>query len=747
MRSRRGPGLWPRWVTAAVLLAAIGFGPRGAGAGEGVSGADFLQLPNGARSTALAGAYAALGGDAESLFDNPAGMAELLNPQIYLSHLAWWDAVSYDAAWGVQPLGTLGALGLAVTYLNVPSFNSTEQPDLSSSAWGGTLTGGYAVHLGRDLALGGSLRLVASSLESRQAWGGVLDLGAKAYLLNDQLTLAGTVRNLGALTGSGSAGDRPPMQAGLGASYQLWPDEPHRLALAAEGQLRFREAPELALGAEGWLWNLLAVRAGARPTAQAGEWLTVGAGVRWQQFHLDYAWSPLGRLGATHHLSAGYDFARQVRLGHPKLRVRVATKQTVSAAGESGYEVDFMPTVEVPAGLEEWSVEIFNRAGQRVQVLSGSDPMPLILPWDGRDEQGRTTDMEAYYLYRFRVTDRLGYTASAQGEILPRSITQLPQLKVLPRDIFAGKVSFQPKVSADLQEWSVSIVNAQGEVVKKYQGMGAFPKNFCWDGTDAQGRQIGVQEGYHFILNLKDRSGNEAQTTAPLVQVEAHSKALTTESVAVCEDVPFRFRLPADMKLQSWALDIVEASGGRVVRTYTGQGRPPETLTWNACDAAGQPLPTDQRYGYVLRMQDRMGNIWQQAADLSVTEVKVLPAPPGQLKLKIEQILFDFAKAELKPNMVDKLMKTADLARSLPPGTGKVIIEGHTDEVGTDEFNITLSLQRANMVMRYLVEEEGLPSAVMEVKGYGKTVPFAVGEDALSHSLNRRVEITVVMSR
>jgi len=209
------------------------------------------------------------------------------------------------------------------------------------------------------------------------------------------------------------------------------------------------------------------------------------------------------------------------------------------------------------------------------------------------------------------------------------------------------------------------------------------------------------------------------------------------------DQVPFRFVLPPDIKMKSWALDIIEAESGLVVRTFTGEGRPPESLTWDARSEMGKPMPLNHRYGYILRLQDGGGNVWQQASDLETTEVILLEETTEQVKVKIEQVLFDFAKAELKTGMSEKLQKITDLIRDLPVEKVKLLIAGHTDEIGTEQYNNDLSLSRAKMVMRFLVEEEGIPSACMEIKGYGKSVLLIKTENSAGQAMNRRVEITL----
>jgi outer membrane protein OmpA-like peptidoglycan-associated protein len=410
--------------------------------------------------------------------------------------------------------------------------------------------------------------------------------------------------------------------------------------------------------------------------------------------------------------------------------------------------VDFIPTCKIPAGLEQWELHLTNRQGQDVRHYAGGQSLPLRITWDGKDEQGKAVDREGYFLYRLQVTDRRGYSDQENGEILPISITRLPQLKALPRDIFAGRVTFSPKGSESAVEWSINIVSPEGQVLKKYQGVGAFPKDFAWDGKDENNNPVSVREGFHYILQVRDRAGNEMKSVAPLAQIDAGSKAYAVSPRSLPEQVVFRFHLLPEIKFKGWSLDIVDAASGKVVKTYSGDGHPPDAVTWDACNEQGQQVPLNQKFSYVLRLQDNVGNVWQQASELRSTPVALLPqASENEVRIKINEILFEFNKAELQPGIMDKLGKAADLIKANAGKKIHVLIEGHTDETGTDEFNNELSLNRAKMVMRYLVEEEGVSSEFLEVKGLGKTVPLATGTNPAVMAKNRRVEITLVISK
>jgi OOP family OmpA-OmpF porin len=101
-------------------------------------------------------------------------------------------------------------------------------------------------------------------------------------------------------------------------------------------------------------------------------------------------------------------------------------------------------------------------------------------------------------------------------------------------------------------------------------------------------------------------------------------------------------------------------------------------------------------------------------------------------------IYFDFNKSNIKKEFVPVLNEGVSVikAKKYP----QVILEGHTDSVGTQEYNQRLSERRANSVKAYLVKK-GVPADEITTVGYGKTRPIASNATAEGRRLNRRVEI------
>ena len=72
----------------------------------------------------------------------------------------------------------------------------------------------------------------------------------------------------------------------------------------------------------------------------------------------------------------------------------------------------------------------------------------------------------------------------------------------------------------------------------------------------------------------------------------------------------------------------------------------------------------------------------------------------------------------------------------------KVMIEGHTDNIGTDDYNQGLSQRRADSVRSYLVRQ-GVDGDRLTAVGAGESAPVAGNESATGRQLNRRVEVII----
>lgn len=104
----------------------------------------------------------------------------------------------------------------------------------------------------------------------------------------------------------------------------------------------------------------------------------------------------------------------------------------------------------------------------------------------------------------------------------------------------------------------------------------------------------------------------------------------------------------------------------------------------------------------------------------------------------LDSVLFDFDKAEIKPEGYPLLDAIVVILEKNPAMS--VELAGHTDNVGTEAYNMDLSMRRSNSVAAYLVEK-GILRNRLATTGFGFKTPVALNGTKFGRSLNRRVEL------
>ncbi|WP_421684352.1 OmpA family protein [Stutzerimonas urumqiensis] len=141
----------------------------------------------------------------------------------------------------------------------------------------------------------------------------------------------------------------------------------------------------------------------------------------------------------------------------------------------------------------------------------------------------------------------------------------------------------------------------------------------------------------------------------------------------------------------------------------------------------------------------------QQVAAVEPTPEPVLepaPAPIAEPEVAAPEVVrveldvkFDFDKARVREESYAEIKNLADFMQQYPQTT--TVVEGHTDSVGTDQYNQRLSERRADAVRDVLVEQYGLESDRVNTVGYGESRPVADNSTDAGRQINRRVEAEV----
>ncbi|HEY3785154.1 MAG TPA: OmpA family protein [Steroidobacteraceae bacterium] len=158
-----------------------------------------------------------------------------------------------------------------------------------------------------------------------------------------------------------------------------------------------------------------------------------------------------------------------------------------------------------------------------------------------------------------------------------------------------------------------------------------------------------------------------------------------------------------------------------------------ERETQNAqAQAQNAQAEAESAKSQALAAQTQLASAQQQLADLQAKKTD------RGLVVTLGDVLFDTGQATLKPGAGRALDRLAGYMKSNPQT--RILIEGHTDSRGSDDYNQALSQRRAQAVATEL-ESRGVAEDQYRIRGLGKSYPVASNDTAAGRQQNRRVEI------
>lgn len=122
-------------------------------------------------------------------------------------------------------------------------------------------------------------------------------------------------------------------------------------------------------------------------------------------------------------------------------------------------------------------------------------------------------------------------------------------------------------------------------------------------------------------------------------------------------------------------------------------------------------------------------------------DIPLQPIEPGA-SIVLKNIFFDSKKTDLKPESMAELNNVIKLMADNPKL--KILISGHTDNIGKPQDNITLSNNRALSVIKYLLASQQIAKDRLQYKGFGETKPIAENSTEEGKAKNRRTEMSVI---
>ncbi len=157
-------------------------------------------------------------------------------------------------------------------------------------------------------------------------------------------------------------------------------------------------------------------------------------------------------------------------------------------------------------------------------------------------------------------------------------------------------------------------------------------------------------------------------------------------------------------------------------------------------------LPVGEKYsiimnsdGYVFSSDTLETNSRNDFKRVNKT-FELKPIKVGE-KIRINNIFFDFNSADIKPESEPELRRAIKLLTKHP--NLEIRVAGYADSIGTEDYNLWLSSERAEAVRDYLIQH-GIAANRLTSKGYGTSEPIASNETAEGRKLNRRTEFHII---
>jgi outer membrane protein OmpA-like peptidoglycan-associated protein len=211
----------------------------------------------------------------------------------------------------------------------------------------------------------------------------------------------------------------------------------------------------------------------------------------------------------------------------------------------------------------------------------------------------------------------------------------------------------------------------------------------------------------------------------------------------------------------SWSLGIYKkmenGARGPLFREFAGTNAVKKIFIWDGMSGDGQDqVEAVQDYVLVLNAEDALGNKLTNVQKTVPVGVLVEKTAEG-LRIRVSSVQFDFNSARLAGDssaVLDKVIAIIRKILSDPKKYGitenyRIEIGGHTDDVGSEEYNQKLSERRAQSVYDYFIEKDVDPKILTSV-GYGKTRPYKIIFAGMENdkkeeyrARNRRVEFFI----
>jgi outer membrane protein OmpA-like peptidoglycan-associated protein len=445
--------------------------------------------------------------------------------------------------------------------------------------------------------------------------------------------------------------------------------------------------------------------------------------------------------------------------------LRVTARDTTFSPNDDGIKDTIIIDTKAEPGIE-WTCIISTPEGIVVKTIDLGTDIPEEFVWDGSGRNG-TILPEGVYIIAFSGSDEAGNV----------TVEKLPEVTLDARERSAAvdvdnpifspngdgsldSVTFYPILSdrSRIDTWDLIVQTVKGETARRFRGIRYIPQAIEWDGMPKGGKSFEQTEDilpsgkYFYFLKVIYRSGVNTYSfkkeltidiDPPEIEVEVSPKLFSPDGDGVNDVLYITPEITDLTPIFNWAA-VIYTTDGRVFKRFSGTGEPGEKIMWDGVSDTGRLVESGDEYYLVFEATDSAFNKKVSSKIPISVDILVVQTERG-LKIRVSNIEFGFDNANLQG---DRTFAILDRGVEVLKKYSKysILIEGHTDSTGNEDYNVKLSKKRAEAVGEYLIKN-GISAERLSYEGFGSRYPVDTNDTPEGRAKNRRVEFILIKKK